>query len=157
MTVEVERAFVAQQLPDHAGLGAGRRMRQGYVAREDEVEVRLRITEADAQLTVKAGRGLVRTEVELPLDPAQAEALWQHTVGRRLAKTRYRVPVGQHTAEVDLYEEALAGLCRIEVEFPSAAAADAFEPPSWFGVEVTGDARWTNASLARDGRPDTAG
>ncbi len=155
MTVEVERAFVAQHPPDPSSLGVGRRMRQGYVAREDEVEVRLRITDADARLAVKAGRGMVRTEVELPLEPEQAEALWEHTAGRRLAKTRYRIPAGAHTAEVDLYEGDLAGLCRIEVEFPSAAAAAAFQPPSWFGVEVTDDGRWTNASLARHGRPVT--
>ena len=157
MSVEVERAFVAQHTPDPSTLGAGRRMRQGYVAREDEVEVRLRITGEDARMTVKAGRGLVRTEVELPLDPDQAEALWAHTAGRRLAKTRYRVPVGDHTAEVDVYEAELAGLCRIEVEFTSPAAAHAFEPPPWFGVEVTDDVRWTNASLARHGRPDRGG
>ena len=157
MSVEVERAFLPPQAPDRSTLGVGRRMRQGYVAREDEVEVRLRITEDDARLTVKAGRGLVRTEVELPLDAEQADALWGHTVGRRLAKTRYRVAVGGHTAEVDVYEAELAGLCRIEVEFASAAAADAFQPPPWFGVEVTGDVRWTNASLARHGRPDHTG
>ncbi len=154
MSVEVERAFVAPHPPARANLGAGRRMRQGYVAREAEVEVRLRITEDDARLTVKAGRGLVRTEVELPLDAGQADALWDHTAGRRLVKTRYRVPVGDHTAEVDIYEEDLAGLCRIEVEFASAAAAGAFQPPDWFGVEVTDDPRWSNASLARHGRPD---
>lgn len=157
MSVEVERAFLPPQAPDRSTLGVGRRMRQGYVAREDAVEVRLRITEDDARLTVKAGRGLVRTEVELPLDAEQADALWGHTAGRRLAKTRYRVAVGGHTAEVDVYEAELAGLCRIEVEFASAAAADAFQPPPWFGVEVTGDVRWTNASLARHGRPDHTG
>ena len=29
-----------------------------------------------------------------------------------------------------------------------------FEPPSWFGTEVTDDPRWGNANLARYGRPD---
>lgn len=158
MSLEVERAFVTDQAPERSALGVGRQLRQGYVAREGEVEVRVRSNDdGDARLTVKAGRGLVRTEVELPLTSEQADALWALTEGRRLAKTRYRVPVGGHTAEVDIYSGDLAGLCRIEVEFDSAAAADAFEPPTWFGVEVTDDVRWSNSSLARQGRPDHGG
>ena len=154
MSLEVERAFVSDQPPDPSTLGVGSSLHQGYVAREGEVEVRVRISDDGARLTVKAGRGLVRTEVELPLAAEQADALWAHTEGRRLVKTRYRVPVDGHTAEVDVYDGALAGLCRIEVEFDSADAAAAFEPPTWFGVEVTDDARWSNSSLARHGRPD---
>lgn len=154
MPVEIERAFVAAGVPDPALLGPGVPLRQGYVASEGEVEVRLRIQPEGARLTVKAGRGRVRTEVELPLDPDDAEALWPHTAGRRIAKRRHRVPVGEHVAEVDVYEGELAGLCRIEVEFTSAPEADGFAPPRWFGVEVTGDDRWSNASLARHGRPD---
>ena len=44
-------------------------------------------------------------------------------------------------------------LCTVEVEFDSMQVADAFEPPAWFGREVTGVAAWTNASLARNGLP----
>lgn len=154
MPVEIERAFVTEGEPDPASLGPGVLLRQGYVASEGEVEVRLRIRDQDATLTIKAGRGKVRTEVELPLSADDAEALWPHTAGRRISKRRHRVPLGEHVAEVDVYEGALAGLCRIEVEFASPQDADGFEPPDWFGREVTGDDRWSNASLARHGRPD---
>lgn len=157
MPVEIERAFVAEGVPDPALLGPGVPLRQGYVASEGEVEVRLRIRAEDAVLTIKAGRGMVRTEVELPLSTEDAEALWPHTQGRRIAKHRHRVRVGEHVAEVDVYHDGLAGLCRIEVEFNSSQRADAFEPPAWFGREVTGDDRWSNASLARHGRPDRDG
>jgi len=154
--VEVERAFVADDVPDPALLGPGVQLRQGYVASEGEVEVRLRIREQDAALTIKAGRGMVRTEVELPLPPDDAEVLWEHTGGGRLAKQRHRVRVGDHIAEVDVYDGALAGLCRVEVEFASREEANDFDPPAWFGREVTGDDRWRNASLARHGRPEVS-
>ncbi|MFO7959892.1 MAG: hypothetical protein R6U94_02960 [Nitriliruptoraceae bacterium] len=157
MPIEVERAFVADDVPDPGLLGPGVHLRQGYVASEGEVEVRLRIRERDAALTIKAGRGMVRTEVELPLSRDDAEALWHHTGGRRLAKQRHRVEVGDHVAEVDVYDGALAGLCRVEVEFASPAEANDFEPPAWFGREVTGEERWSNANLARHGRPDVDG
>ncbi|MBI5090120.1 MAG: CYTH domain-containing protein, partial [Actinobacteria bacterium] len=139
-------------------LGAGQRMRQGYLTDDGDVAVRIRITDDAAVLTIKAGGGLSRTEVELPVDRSDADALWPHTAGRRIDKTRHRVALGGAdqqglVAEVDLYDGDLAGLCTVEVEFDSEADASAFEPPAWFGREVTGDPRWSNAALARHGLP----
>jgi adenylate cyclase len=155
--VEIERAFVADALPDPDLLGPGRRLRQGYVAGEGDAEVRVRLADDHADLTVKGGHGLRRTEVVLPLDAADAEALWPLTDGRRIDKVRHRVPLGADdglVAEVDVFAGALEGLVRIEVEFTSDAAANAFTPPTWFGQEVTGEVAWSNARLARHGRPD---
>jgi len=67
------------------------------------------------------------------------------------------VPVGVQTAALDLFEGALEGLRLVEVEFTSDEAMEAFEPPAWFGDEVTDDVRYTNAHLAAHGleaRPD---
>ncbi len=154
MSLEVERAFVAARIPPVAVLGSGVRLRQGYLASQDDTEVRIRLTTTSASLTVKVGSGLTRTEIEVDLPFADGEVLWSNTAGRRLDKARHRVvlPSGE-TAEVDVYAGELAGLCRIEVEFTLEAAAAAFEPPDWFGREVTGDPGWRNASLARHGRP----
>jgi CYTH domain-containing protein len=104
-------------------------------------------------LTVKVGRGRSRTEVELALDPHDASQLWAHTDGRRIEKVRHRIDVGAATAELDVYGGSLAGLLVVEVEFDSEDAADAFVVPKWFGRELTGDPAWSNASLARHGRP----
>ena len=153
MTIEVERKFVVVDVPD-LRVATGRRLRQGYLAQERNVEVRVRVVDdAEAWLTVKAGRGLVRTEVELPLQLEQAEALWVFTEGRRLTKRRYDVPLGKAEASIDVYDGELAGLVVAEVEFGSEAAAEAFLPPPWFDREVTGQAGWDNASLARNGLP----
>jgi CYTH domain-containing protein len=40
------------------------------------------------------------------------------------------------------------------VEFVSEQAAKEFCPPPWFGREVTDVDGWSNAELARRGRPD---
>ncbi len=150
---ETERKFIVGDRPADDALGPGMHLRQGYLARDGLVEVRVRVTEGVAVLTVKAGRGLSRTEVETEISRGQAEALWPFTAGRRLEKNRHRVPVGRLVAEVDVYLGQLTGLCTVEVEFASAAEAADFEPPSWFGREVTGEPGWTNASLAEDGIP----
>jgi CYTH domain-containing protein len=160
VSTEIERKYLLDALPDADALGAGTRIRQGYLAQDGDVEVRVRITPARSSLTVKSGRGQRRTEVDVALSPAEAETLWALTAPRRIDKTRYVIPLpasGPHQAEVDVYAGALAGLRVVEVEFPSAAAAAAFVPPAWFGREVTDDGRWSNASLARFGRPAPAG
>lgn len=153
MAAEIERKFVVTGPPGELRLGSGTRLRQGYLALDGAVEVRLRVTAHSAVITVKAGRGLTRTEVESPIDRADAEALWPHTEGRRLEKVRHRVALGDLVADVDVYDGALAGLCTAEVEFASEQAAAAFDPPGWFGPEVTGQPGWDNASLACHGRP----
>ena len=154
MAREIERKWVADRPPTAELLGGGTALRQGYIAIDGDVAVRVRIAPAKAWLTIKGGGdGLDRTEVEVELDLAEAEDLWRHTGGRRLEKTRHRVPVDEYTAEVDVFGDALAGLCLVEVEFPSVEAAEAFAAPAWFGREVTGQPEWSNASLARYGRP----
>ena len=106
-----------------------------------------------AWITVKAGRGVARTEVQVAIPVAEAEALWPHTAGRRLEKVRFFVPVEGGTAEVDRYADELDGLWTVEVEFDSEAASAAFTPPAWFGAELTDVDGWSNAALARRGRP----
>lgn len=153
MTIEIERKFLVDEPPAESERGPGEHYRQGYLAEDGDVAVRIRITPSAAILTVKAGTGVSRTEVESELTMDEGEALWRHTGGRRLTKVRHRMEVPGGVAELDVYEGSLAGLFTVEVEFESEDTAAAFVPPAWFGRELTGDGRWTNASLARQGRP----
>lgn len=153
MTTEIERKFLVTEIPGAGVLGPGIRLRQGYLAEDGAVQVRVRISEGSAVLTVKAGAGLVRTEVEAGIGMDEAEALWLHTGGRRIEKVRHRVDAGGRLGDVDLYEGVLEGLCTAEVEFASESEAAAFDPPPWFGRDLTGEDGWDNASLARRGRP----
>lgn len=149
--------------PPPVELPSGEAFRQGYAALDGGVSVRVRIIgDGDrALLTVKAdaldrSAGIGRTEIELPVSAADAEALWAHTTGRSLSKSRFTIALDGTEglrAEIDRYDDALAGLWTVEVEFDSVDAAQRFVAPEWFGRDVTGDKRWSNASLARDGLP----
>jgi adenylate cyclase len=154
MGTEIERKFLVATPPAQDDLGSGVHYRQGYLAGEGDVECRVRIAPGGAWITIKAGRGLARTEVELPVPLEEAEALWPHTAGRRLEKVRHRVPVEGGVAEVDRYGGDLDGLWVVEVEFETEEDAARFVPPSWFGADVSNDPDWTNGALARRGRPD---
>jgi CYTH domain-containing protein len=151
---EVERKFLVDAVPDEVGAAPARRLRQGYLAGEGGVEVRIRDDAGTPSLTVKGGGGLTRVEVELALDPGQFEALWPLTEGRRVDKVRRAWPSPDGVVvELDEFDGPLAGVRVAEVEFVDEAAASAWTPPPWMGVELTGVRGWSNAELARHGRP----
>jgi adenylate cyclase len=151
---EIERKFRVARVP--TGLGDGASLRQAYVAVEGGVEVRVRGDGTRHVLTVKGGAGLERVEVEVAIDPAAFAELWGLAGERRLEKTRHRIDLDGFTAELDLYSGALAGLAVVEVEFASRREAETFDPPDWFGAELTGEPGWSNAALASDGAPPEA-
>lgn len=153
--MEIERKFVLEAPPQWLREHPSEAIAQGYLALDGDVEVRVRRRGERTFLTVKAGGGRRRVEQELALEPARFEELWPLTAGRRVLKRRYLVPVGADdlTLEIDVYEDALAGLVVAEVEFADEAAADAFAIPDWLGREVTDDPRWKNRALALHGRP----
>jgi adenylate cyclase len=157
VAVEIERKFLVDVVPVGVAVARSVAMRQGYLAVDRDVTLRLRITDDRAVLTVKAGGSMARTEVEVDLDPADAEALWPSTVGRRIEKVRHDIPIeGGFVAELDVYAGSLDGLLTVEVEFGSIDEAAAFEPPAWFGRDLTGEPGWSNAALSEFGRPDRA-
>ncbi len=153
--IEVERKFLVDEMPAVAE-GFGAEILQGYLAVGGGAEVRLRSKSGRCFLTVKRGSGLERSEYEVGLDTAQFEALWPATAGRQVEKTRHEVPLGDLTAELDRYHGELEGLLTVEVEFASVSEAGDFDPPAWFGRDVTDDSRYKNNRLALEGRPEVA-
>ena len=150
--LEIERKFLVDRKPGE--LAEGDRIEQGYLAiGDDGVEVRVRRRGDGMTLTIKSGPRMTRTEVELEIDAERFEALWPLTEGRRVTKTRHLIPLDSSlTVELDVYSGAHDGLLTAEIEFPSVAASEAFEPPAWLGREVTGDGDYANQALAMTGR-----
>ena len=147
MSIERERKFLVRGSPPLPA--AGDSIDQGYLAIDGEVEVRVRRRGDDMVMTLKAGGGSSRVEIEQPISAEQFDLLWPYTSGRRVTKTRYKITDGLHTIEVDVFADGLAGLVLAEVEFDSAAAMAAYDPPAWIGDEVTDDPTYANANLAR--------
>ena len=145
--IERERKYLVTRVPELPEPGVA--LRQGYLAIDGAVSVRVRDAGDDgATLTLKAGRGAVRTELEWSLTGEQFAAAWEQTRGRRISKTRHCLPSEGHLVELDIFHDDLDGLVVAEVEFDSDDALAAFRPPDWFGPEVTDDETYTNASLA---------
>jgi adenylate cyclase len=153
MATEIERKFLLDGLPATLRLARGQAIKQGYLALDGDTEVRLRTGSQPPRLTIKSGRGEVRTEVELDVSGSDAQALWALTAGRRVEKTRRVLRIDGAEAEVDEYGGDLEGLVVVEVEFADEQASRAFTPPAWFGRELTGEPGYANRSLACDGLP----
>ncbi|MCB0868751.1 MAG: CHAD domain-containing protein [Solirubrobacterales bacterium] len=151
---EVERKFlVDRDLPGLPGPG-GIPIEQGYLAIDEQSEVRLRRAGKYLTLTVKNGHGETRQEVEVEIGPKAFDDLWPETAGRRIRKVRRKVDLASGlVAELDIYSGNLDGTSVVEVEFESEEQALGFRPPVWFGRELTGDQAWANRSLAVAGKP----
>ena len=146
---EIERKFLVQWLPDNLKRARHFVIEQGYLATEPAGrQVRLRKRGKATSLTFKVGRGSHREEREVKVSPKQFATLWPGTVGRRLRKVRYEIPWEGLLIEVDIYRGRHEGLVVAEVEFPDTARCRRFEPPWWFGREVTGEKRYSNVRLA---------
>lgn len=148
---EIERKFLLKLLPEELKRSRRYVIAQGYLATEPAGrQVRLRKKGKTASLTFKVGRGAAREEREIKLSPKQFATLWPATAGRRLRKLRYEIPWRNLLIEIDIYRGRHSGLVVAEVEFPDRAMCRKFEPPSWFGREVTGEKRYSNVRLANE-------
>jgi adenylate cyclase len=153
--IEVERKFLVPKAPEWLDRCRFDQIEQAYLAITPDWEFRVRRKGGETLLTVKHGSGARRTEVEVEIAEEQFQSLIALSEAA-IAKRRHYVEGGDVTIEVDTYEGDLEGLVVAEVEFDSDAAAGAFDPPAWFGDEVTGDKRWRNQQLALNGAPDGA-
>ena len=146
MNFEIERKFLVRMdwpRPDH-----GKAIRQGYLSREKQRTVRIRVEEGAGILTIKGPpEGLTRPEFEYRIPQADAVYLLDHLCsGPLIEKTRYLIEHAGHSWEVDEFHGENAGLVVAEIELRDPG--EQIDLPDWIDREVTGDPRYYNANLA---------
>lgn len=121
---------------------------QGYLFLEGKKNVRVRLTENKAFLTIKAPTAtFARAEYEYEIPYPHASAMIETLAeGRVLKKTRYEVHYEGKLWEIDVYKGPLEGLSVAEIELTSEE--ESFALPPWLGEEITNDTRYLNAALA---------
>lgn len=158
--LEIERKFLVEpeNLPEgYQWLGKSYKIEQSYISAQPEVRIRRIDDGSQYFFALKLPRdetGLARAEIDFAIDETTYDQLVQMALGTTIHKTRYQFYHGDAYVFVDVYAEALEGLVVVEVQFTSVEEAEAFEPPAWFGEDVTADKRYKNASLALNGLPD---
>ena len=123
-------------------------IKQGYLNRDKERTVRIRIQNQDAFITVKGASEMVngidsRYEWEKSIDLSDAISMMKLCEGV-VEKTRYIVPYSDYTIEVDMFKNI--DLIIAEVEFVDCDEID-MDVPDWFGKNVTGVVEYYNSNL----------
>ena len=148
--MEIERKFLIpkDRLPDGYDSYPCQVIEQGYLCTNPVV--RIRRSNDTYYFTYKSGGLLAREEENLPLTAESYAHLRAKVDGLIIAKRRYVIPEKDGLSiELDVFESPYEGLYLAEVEFPSKEAALAYQPPEWFGEEVTYTAAYQNSRLSK--------
>lgn len=123
------------------------RIRQGYLSRNPERVVRVRIVDDTAFLTIKGkNAGDTREEFEYEIPADDAVKILSMCEERIIEKTRYIIEYAGHIWEVDQFEGNLAPLVVAEIELPSSNHD--YPLPPFVGQEVTGNPDYYNSNLS---------
>lgn len=145
MGLEIERKFLV--IGDGWNRGKGQRITQGYLNRDKERTVRVRIAGNEAFLTIKgATRGASRAEFEYPIPLQDAQQLIGLCERPVIDKLRHVLVHDGMAWEVDEFKGANLGLLVAEIELTHESQR--FTKPAWVGEEVTDDPRYHNSALS---------
>ena len=161
---EIERKFLVKSDAFIAQATTSYEIRQGYLCKDPEKTIRVRIRDTRAFLTIKSSLlrdGIAKFEWEKEIDLADAKELMKICLPGAISKTRYIIKVngqrtkdnGQRTKdkgdslkwEVDVFHGRLEGRVLAEIELSDED--EAFERPDWLGEEVTGQPQYYNANM----------
>lgn len=146
---EIERKFLVKS--DQYKLDAKRCVHiiQGFLNRDPERTVRVRLIHDEGKLTVKglsSDDGLTRFEWEKDISKKDAKILLEFCESGIIDKLRYEIEVGDHLYEVDEFFGDNEGLVLAEIEL--GHETESFKKPEWLGDEVTGQIKYYNSQLS---------
>lgn len=127
---------------------------QGYLSRNPDCVVRIRIAGESAFLTIKgrnyssgADSGLcdTRPEFEYPIPVHDAKAMLKMAEGSIIEKIRYIVPFEGFFWEVDEFQGSHEGLTTAEIEL--SYSGQIYSLPPFAGENVTGNPKYYNSNL----------
>jgi adenylate cyclase len=125
---------------------------QGFLSTVPERTVRVRIKDDKGFLTIKGignKSGVSRYEFEKEISIIDANNLLNICETGQIDKTRYIIPTSHNLFfEVDEFHDDNDGLIIAEIELPSEDTV--FKKPDWLGKEVTGIAKYYNASISNN-------
>ena len=161
---EIERKFLVKSDAFIAQATTSYEIMQGYLCKDPEKTIRVRIRDARAFLTIKSSLlrdGIAKFEWEKEIDLSDAKELMKICLPGAICKTRYIIEVkgegskvkGERLEakeddlkwEVDVFHGRLEGRVLAEIELSDED--EAFERPDWLGEEVTGQPQYYNANM----------
>lgn len=146
MAIEIEHKYLVKNDNYKEISTASFHIMQGYLSREPERTVRVRIKDDKGFLTIKGkNKGASRAEFEYEIPLEDALSMLDMCLPPILEKVRYIVPFDGHIWEVDEFFGDRSGLVTAEIELKSDD--EDYGHPDFIGENVTGDSRFYNSNL----------
>lgn len=146
--MEIERKWLLRDIPADLEKYPCHIIEQAYL--NTRPVVRVRRQDDSYYLTYKGGGLMAREEFNLPLDAESYGHLLAKADGKIISKKRYVIPLEDGLViELDYFSSPVKGLYLAEIEFESVEQAEAYEPPAWFGKDVTYDPNYHNSVMSR--------
>ncbi|MGZ4968904.1 MAG: CHAD domain-containing protein [Methylobacter sp.] len=147
MAQEIERKYLVQSDAWRDQTQSKANIQQGYLSVDEKRNVRIRIEEDQAFLTIKGKpNGHTRAEYEYPIPTEDAKQIVENLCLKPLiTKTRHKIPMGKLTWEVDEFAGENSPLVLAEVETRTQKPPQG--KPDWVGDEVSDDSRYLNINL----------
>lgn len=121
-------------------------IKQGYLYKDKEKSVRIRIKDQKGYITIKSSVSVIsREEFEYEIPLADAEKMLKLTCPKVLSKKRFEIPYLNHLIEVDVFEGKLEGLILAEIELKDEN--EEIYLPNWIDKEVSDDQNYLNVHL----------
>lgn len=146
MAVEIEHKYLVKNDNYKSMSTSHTHILQGYLSREPERTVRVRVRGGKGYLTVKTKNvGASRKEYEYEIPVEDAYQMLDICLPPVLDKIRYLVPYSGHVWEVDEFHGAKEGLVTAEIELKSED--ETYVLPPFIGENVTGKPQYYNSNL----------
>ena len=146
MGIEIEHKYLVVNDKYRNMASSSHRIMQGYLSREPQRTVRIRVKDKQGFITIKGKNvGDTRAEFEYPIPIDDAMQLLNMCLPTVIEKTRYLVPFEGHTWEVDEFQGARQGLVVAEIEIGNSNQQ--YTLPPFVGQNVTGNPDYYNSNL----------
>ncbi|MPR09463.1 hypothetical protein [Microvirga tunisiensis] len=131
----------------------GHLVRQGFFPDRTGRSTHVQVSGGTGHLILVSHHAAGRLEEPAEISRAQAEALLELTAGRT-EDLSIPIDIGSHSATIQRFVIP-ASLDLISVAVKHDKAARKFQPPAWFGPEVTSDLSYGTRAIALAGPPST--
>ncbi len=147
MKVEIERKFLVKNQDWKRLIVEKHTIQQGYLNVDKSCNVRVRIMNNLAFITIKGKRvNTARPEFEYEIPLNDAESILKLSKTSIIKKTRFTVNHQGQIWEIDQFEGDNQGLVIAEIELKQKD--EAISLPNWIGTEISNDERFYNLSLS---------
>jgi CYTH domain-containing protein len=164
--MEIEKKYKVEKIPFELSKYDYYEITQGYITTDPVIRIRRKVlkdteeyilcykekvnNDSDGNNKKSDVKVNINHEYETQISKKAFEKLIKEVKGHIITKTRYLIPYESFLIELDVFHGDYEGLIVAEVEFKEENMIKDFTVPSWFGKDLSGDKKYTNAYMSQN-------